>query len=129
MNVLKRTRVIYGVFNKLIMKNLGPDYKRIYTDILHVKYPHKWEMCWPLLNKKQLSFFDIIKINALIFGSVSKEASVFNQKHRSYSKEAIIKILEYQEKNQLNNTQVALHFKLSRNSIAKWKKNFKDINR
>lgn len=44
-----------------------------------------------------------------------------NKSHRAYSKEAIYKILEYQKKNCLNNTQLAKHFKLSRNTVTKWK--------
>ncbi|MBB4805918.1 hypothetical protein HNP38_001190 [Chryseobacterium defluvii] len=109
------------------MKTPGPDYKKIYTDILHFKYPHKQKVCESLLSKKQLSFFDIIKINELIFGSANKETSVLNHMHRSYSREAVVKILEYQAKYQLTNSQIALHFSLSRNSIARWRKNFKNI--
>lgn len=103
------------------MKNLQPDYRRIYTDIISKKYPHKEEKCKTLLNKKDLSFLDVIKLNSLIFEKKTKETRIFNQQHRSYDKAAILEILEYQKKNKLNNSQLANHFKLSRNSIAKWK--------
>ena len=33
------------------MKNNQPDYKTIYTDILHKKYPEKKAECFPLLEK------------------------------------------------------------------------------
>ena len=38
-------------------------------------------------------------------------------------------MLKYQEKHHLNNSQLALYYKISRNSVAKWKKLFlkKDI--
>ncbi|NML72177.1 helix-turn-helix domain-containing protein [Chryseobacterium sp. RP-3-3] len=103
------------------MENSQPDYRRIYTDIICRKYPHKEERCKTLLNKKDLSFLDIIKLNSLIFETKSKETMSFNQRHRSYNESTIIEILKYQKINKLNNTQLANHFKLSRNSIAKWK--------
>jgi len=64
---------------------------------------------------------DIIKLNEIIFG-IKKENELCNPKHHSYSKNDIIQILEYQKKNKLNNSQLANHFKLSRNTITKWKR-------
>lgn len=101
-----------------------PDYNRIYTDIIARKYPQKKKLCEPLLSKGELSFLDVIHINKLIFYTMDKEAGDFNQKHRSYNRLAILEILEYQKKNRLNNVQLANHFKLSRNTVAKWKKMF-----
>lgn len=49
-----------------------------------------------------------------------------SRRHHSYDLASIIDILEYQKKNQLNNIQLANHFKLSRNTVAKWKKSFND---
>lgn len=104
------------------IQSLEPDYRRIYSDIINFKYPEKIKSCKTLLQKKNLSVLDILKLNQNIFGMVDKQTETFNQKHRSYDKAAIIEILQYQEKHQLNNTQLALHFKVSRNSVAKWKK-------
>lgn len=50
-----------------------------------------------------------------------------NQKYRSYDKATIIEILNYQKKNSLNNTQLSNHFKLSRNTVTKWKTLFNDL--
>ncbi|HUH25918.1 MAG TPA: helix-turn-helix domain-containing protein [Flavobacterium sp.] len=50
-----------------------------------------------------------------------------NQKYRSYDKATIIEILNYQKKNGLNNTQLANHFKLSRNTVAKWERLFQEV--
>ncbi|WP_164465209.1 helix-turn-helix domain-containing protein [Chryseobacterium lactis] len=105
------------------MKN-APDYKKIYSDLISVKYPEKKEVCTHLLSKKDLSVLDVIDINRILFSKDSKENTEFNQKHPSYNKPAIDQILEYQKKNQLNNSQLAQHFKLSRNTIAKWKNQF-----
>lgn len=105
------------------MENLTINYRQIYIDIINKKFPHKKEECKPFLLKKQLSALDIINLNTEIFGIV-KETEFFNQRHRSYSKSDILKFLKYQKKYQLNNSQLANHFKLSRNTVAKWKKMF-----
>ena len=102
-------------------KTHGPDYKRIFIDIINIKYPHKEEECKGLLSKNELLSLDIITLNQKIFGVKDKETDEFNQSHRSYSRQSILEILEYQKKNRLNNSQLALHFKISRN-IKKWNK-------
>ena len=106
------------------VQKITPDYKQIYTDILDKKYPDKKEECKIILEKEQLSTIHIIELNQKIFGVGDKETERFNQKHRSYSKTDILQILDYQNKNKLNNSQLANHFQLSRNTIAKWKKMF-----
>lgn len=108
-----------------IQQKIGmPNYKKIYQDMISKKYPDKTSVCSPILAKKNLSFFDILRINEIIFGSPKKETNIFNQRHRSYDKQAIYDILEYQKKNKLNNSQLSIHFKLSRNTIAKWRRIF-----
>jgi hypothetical protein len=108
------------------MKNMNdaPDYKKIYTDILDRKYPDKISVCQVILNKKMLSTLDIITLNKIIFGEQDKEAVIFNQKLSSYCEQTVKEIIDYQKEYKLNNTQVAIKFKLSRNSIAKWKKKY-----
>ncbi|MDV7695514.1 helix-turn-helix domain-containing protein [Chryseobacterium soli] len=106
------------------MEKLIPDYKRIYNDIIIKDFPDKRDCCMRLLQKESLSVVDIIELNEKIFGFPDKETFAANQRHRSYRKTDILKILDYQKKNQLNNKQLALHFKLSRNSVTKWKKRF-----
>jgi hypothetical protein len=105
------------------MKNT-PDYKKIFNDIINIKFPEKKEICSHLLDKSNLTVLDIIDLNELLFRNSSKENSVFNQKHRSYNETVIYQILEYQKKNRLNNSQLAGHFKLSRNTVTKWKSLF-----
>ncbi|WP_223559670.1 helix-turn-helix domain-containing protein [Chryseobacterium lathyri] len=101
-----------------------PNYKKIYIDILDQKYPQKISICQRILNKKKLSTLDIIALNKIIFGEQDRESMTFNQRHRSYCEKTIIEILDYQKKYNLNNTQIALHFKMSRNSLTKWKKKY-----
>lgn len=104
--------------------NVVPDYKRIFTDIINRKFPNKIDSCKTILNKKKLSAIDVITLNQKLFGVTCKESSRLNQKHRSYEEEDILEILDYQKKNLLNNSQLANHFKLSRNTIATWRKLF-----
>lgn len=99
------------------MENTTPNYKRIYSDILAKKYPEKTKACTPLLEKENLSTLDVLWLNEKIFGSNSPRL-------RSYSRRDVLKILEYQKKYNLNNTELANHFGLSRNTVAKWKKHF-----
>ncbi|MFP3598219.1 helix-turn-helix domain-containing protein [Chryseobacterium sp. SIMBA_029] len=102
---------------------LQPDYVRIYNDIIK-KHPHKKKACQSLLNKNELTTMEVIKLNKLIFDKINKSTEIFNQKHRSYNKQDIIEVLDYQKMNNLNNTQLSIHYKLSRTTVAKWKKLF-----
>ncbi|PQA91468.1 transposase [Chryseobacterium shigense] len=106
------------------MGKSGPNYKKIYTEIIVKKYPEKYESCYPILQKEVLSVLDVIKLNQLIFAFEDLETSIFNQKHKAYDKATILNILEYQKRNGYTNMRIADEFKLSRNSIAKWKKIF-----
>jgi hypothetical protein len=101
-----------------------PDFKKIYTDILQRKFPEKKNKCQKILNKKVLTELDVIAINNIIFAPFSEDLMKSNQRHRSYCKSTIIKILEFQKENGMNNTKLALHYKLSRNTVSKWKKLF-----
>ena len=99
------------------------NYNKIFSDILDQKFPQKKEECLTLLQKETLSAIDIIELNQKIFG-LKKENEVINQQHRSYNKSDILQILDYQKKHKLNNSQLANHFKLSRNTVSKWRKIF-----
>lgn len=103
---------------------LRPNYKQIYRDILAKKFPSKEKECEKLLQKEHLSALDVIELNRKIFGIVNAEVEHFNHRHRSYKRSDILQVLDYQKKHQLNNSQLATHFKLSRNTITKWKKMF-----
>lgn len=65
---------------------------------------------------------DVITLNSKIFNLNDKDTLTFNQKHKSYDEQTILEMLNYQQKHELNNVELANHFKLSRNTIAKWKK-------
>jgi len=98
--------------------NASPNYKQIYIDLIQKKYPEKESDCRSFLEKDELSVLDILKINQIIVGN-RKDSG---QKHRSYDESTILEILIYQKKNHLNNSELANYFKLSRNTVAKWRK-------
>lgn len=102
-------------------KNHEPNYKRIFTDILIRKHPDKLKICSPILRKKELTVLDILQLNKLIFNT---ENININQKHKSFNETAILEILDHQKKYNLNNSQLASHFRLSRNTVTKWRKLF-----
>ncbi|MDM1552708.1 helix-turn-helix domain-containing protein [Empedobacter falsenii] len=104
--------------------NNSINYKALYTDIINDLYPDELSLYQDILNKEQLSFFDISKLNRLIFLDKNRNNSKVNQKFKSYQEKDILFILDYQKINKLNNTQLAIHFKLSRNTVAKCKKNY-----
>ena len=104
-----------------------PNYKRIYEDLIDQKYPDRKALCEKILAKGELSFLDVLELNHLLFGTASKKVLEMNQKYRSYDESTILEILDYQKKNGLNNTQLANHFKLSRNTVTKWKVLFEEL--
>jgi len=108
--------------------NKGPDFQKIYSEIIERYYPEKEEECKFYLNRTDWSSLDVITVNNILFSQKSsREILEFNQKHRAYDEKTIKKILQYQKKNKLNDTQVSIHFKLSRNTLLKWKRNFSKV--
>ncbi|MFP3599489.1 helix-turn-helix domain-containing protein [Chryseobacterium sp. SIMBA_029] len=105
--------------------NRKPDYHKIYSDIIQLRHPEKEMYCQNILSKKNISDLDVIKLNDIIFPKQNKKSDIFNQQHRAYNELAILQMLRYQKKNNLNNTQLAVYFKLSRNTVVKWKKIYK----
>ncbi|AZA81629.1 transposase [Chryseobacterium lactis] len=106
---------------------MNPDYKQIYTDLLREKCPEK--LLDPVILKKLeklRSAIDIFKFNQLIFDNPDQLVELNNQRLRSYDEKSIKEILVYQKKHKLTNSHVSNHFKISRNTIARWKAIFKD---
>lgn len=102
--------------------NNNPDYKKIYNDMISLKYPEKKKMCENILKKEKLSTLDVIKLNNFLTKDLSETNNSENQKLKSYDKTTVFKILDYQKKHCLNNAELAKHFNMSRNTVAIWKK-------
>lgn len=103
------------------IQKIIPNYRLIYSDILHLKFPEKKYLCKSILSKQNLNAMDIMELNKKLFGC-NKESNRQNQKYSSYSQKDVVFILDYQKKYNLNNSQLAKHFNISRNTVAKWKK-------
>lgn len=103
---------------------MTPNYKKIYTDMISIQYPDKMVMCHDILSKEKLNRIDVINLNKIISNSNDINIKHENQKLKSYDKETIFNILDFQKKNNLTNSYVSKHFNLSRNTLAKWKKIF-----
>ncbi|MGU3374283.1 helix-turn-helix domain-containing protein [Chryseobacterium sp. M5A1_1a] len=109
------------------MKNTCPDYRQIYTDIIDEVYPEK-KSNLQINNKMECieTVMDILILNTLVFGVSKQLTESKSRKLRSYDKKSVLKILEYQRSNRLNNIATAIHFKMSRNTLTKWHRIYKD---
>ncbi|MDT3409285.1 UNVERIFIED_CONTAM: hypothetical protein QE387_003602 [Pseudacidovorax intermedius] len=67
-----------------------PNYKRIYMDMLTMKYPEKAASCTDILNKKNIDIMDIIHLDQIICGKKEFTDSRFDQKLKSYDKKTIL---------------------------------------
>ncbi|WP_413533890.1 helix-turn-helix domain-containing protein [Empedobacter brevis] len=94
-----------------------PNYQKIYQDIIERKFPEKIQQTKKLLTK-EMDTLDVIKISEILNAKKTTE----NQKHKSYDLDSIFKILNIQKKNNYTNTFIANEFKISRNTVAKWRK-------
>ncbi|MFN1219687.1 helix-turn-helix domain-containing protein [Chryseobacterium kwangjuense] len=99
-----------------------PDFKIIYTDVINEKFPEKINDPVIIAKLNALNTaVDVLKFNALIFGQPDHTVRLRSQRLRSYDESSILEILNYQKKNNLTNTETANHFRISRNTITKWK--------
>lgn len=110
-----------------INAKLGPNYLKIYIDIIKYKFPNMHKELDLLQKKDQLNFFEVVELNKKMFGEKKKEYNQQAQKYKAYEKETILYILRYQKSHKLNNSQTSLYFNMSRNTLARWKKIFKDL--
>ncbi|WP_313376239.1 transposase [Chishuiella sp.] len=91
-----------------------PHYSKIYEKILKRKKIKKKV-------NKQMTTKDVLALSKIINPNNQEK----NQKHKSYDLEFIHEVLNDQLKNNYTNTEVAQKYNLSKNTITKWKKNFR----
>lgn len=103
------------------MNNNKPNYIKIFKDIIEHTCPDRVQEFSSYLKKENLSIIEVIELNNKIFKLQDKDTLNFNQKHKSYDQEAILQMLAFQKKERLNNVELANYFKLSRNTVSKWK--------
>ncbi|MDC8106752.1 MULTISPECIES: helix-turn-helix domain-containing protein [Chryseobacterium] len=105
---------------------MRPNYSKIYHDMLRLEHPDKLEepKIKELLKRLNTSD-DVLKFNERIFEQ-SKESSKNNQKLKTYDKKTMLKLLQYQKKHGFSTSYMSKKYKISRTTIAKWKKNFEE---
>jgi len=101
-------------------RRLGPNYQRIYHELIQKKFPESLKEHETLLKKEHLTYFEIKTLNESLFGIKNKEQQSQEQRYRAYDKQTILRMLRYQKEHKLNNAQLAKHFKLSRNTVSSW---------
>lgn len=106
-------------------------YKKLYLDFINdIDIPTliKRELKAKIMNQGNdgLSYRLLKEINCIVKRNIGGDN--YNEKYEKhlkvYDEGHILYILEYQKKNNLSNKDISLKFKLSRNTIAKWKKSF-----
>lgn len=101
---------------------MKPNYSKIYHDLLLEEYPEKLkDVKVKELLKNLNTSEEVIKFNEKIFEQ-SKESQENNQKLRTYDKATMLKILKYQKEHGFSSNYISKQYKISRTTIAKWKK-------
>lgn len=101
---------------------MGPNYKKIYHDMLMASNPSKLdikEVANKINNIK--AAIDVTNLNEMLFGSNVQSTNEINQNLKAYDEQSVMKILRYQKEYKLNNTQTAITFKLSKNTLCRWR--------
>lgn len=101
---------------------MKPNYSKIYHDLLLTEHPEKLKdvKIKELLQNLNTSD-EVIKFNEKLFAQ-SKESIENNQKLRTYDKETMLKILNYQKQHGFSSNYISKKYKISRTTLAKWKK-------
>lgn len=104
-----------------------PFYHKLYADMIRDKYPDRKQKCADYLNKKDWTALDVIKVNTILFAKKQGHNEISSdQRHRAYDQKSIKQMLYEQKKDKLNNKELAVKYKLSRNTVAKWRKLFEE---
>lgn len=105
---------------------MRPNYTKIYEDMLKQDYPDKLKDPKILtLLKKLNTTEDILKFNDKLFEQ-SRESQQNNQKLKTYDKKTMLKLLQYQKKHEFSTSYMSRKYKISRTTLAKWKKMFEE---
>ncbi|WP_126653608.1 helix-turn-helix domain-containing protein [Chryseobacterium aureum] len=101
---------------------MRPNYKKIYLDMLRMEYPEKLKdpKIKALLEKLHTSE-DVLKMNEKLFKQ-SRE----NQKLKTYDRQTMLKLLQYQKKHGHSTSYMSRKYKISRTTLSKWKVLFEE---
>ncbi|ALR29142.1 MULTISPECIES: hypothetical protein [Chryseobacterium] len=105
---------------------MRPNYKKIYQDMLKQDQPEKLQdPKIQTLLKNLKTTEDVLNFNELVFKQ-SKESLRNNQKLKTYDKKTMLKLLQYQKKHGFSTSYMSTKYKISRTTLAKWKKTFEE---
>lgn len=104
--------------------NKQPNYQKLYKEITERFHKEKSSLVTGYLEKEEWTSLDVITVNDLLFNKKRNKELEFNAKCKAYDELSIKNMLNYQKQHKLNNTQLANHFKLSRNTVTVWKKKY-----
>jgi len=105
---------------------MKPNYSKIYHDMLKLEHPDKFnDPKIKELLKRLNTTQDVLNFNEKIFKQ-SRESQRDNQKLKTYDKKTMLKLLEYQHKHGFSTSFMSKKYKISRTTIAKWKKTFEE---
>ena len=105
-------------------KNIIPNYKVIFQDLAKKQFGENIPKDIQSRIEHLQNHLDILELNKLIFNLSysSKETS----KMKAYDRASIQRVLQTQAEEKLSNHSLALMFHLSRNTVAKWKKEYQE---
>ncbi|ROH97483.1 hypothetical protein BCF50_2330 [Chryseobacterium daecheongense] len=105
---------------------MRPNYNKIYHDMLKKEHPEKLKdpSIRRLLSKLHTTE-DILKFNDKLF-TQSREKQQNNQKLKTYDKQTMLKLLQYQDKHGFSTSYMSKKYKISRTTITKWRKTFEE---
>lgn len=67
-----------------------------------MKFPQRFKDFADLLEKEELSHFEVEQLNEKLFGNKTKSEKQLQQKYKAYDEKTIKQILQYQKKHELN---------------------------
>ena len=100
--------------------NKMPNYQKIYKEITERFHQDKIQEIKPYLNKKQWNTLDVMSVNNIL--TDENEIQDKDRIHKAYDEQTINAILQHQKEFELNNSELARYFKISRNTVLNWKK-------
>jgi|SRR5690606_483767 len=104
---------------------IKPDFGRIFQEIAQKK-EHSESLIGHIAGIKEWNSLNVIKTSEKVVEKPDGENLKLNRTHRAYDEQSVKEILKYQKINNLNNSEMMMLFKVSRNSISKWKKMFSE---
>ena len=102
-------------------ENVGPDYYKIFKDMVVQEFPGKINEI-EKLKKNNPTVFDIFSVNEKLFDTKTEKQKKIQQKYRVYNEHTVISILRFKRKKNMNISQLAVHFNISKNTLKKWMK-------